>query len=1157
MKKFLLSAAMLLLGAVATFAQDIPDGSSWKEGDEITSQLSWSNLSFEDGMTNWTSTVSGTTKSEDNSGTFTGAFEAYNQEEVDLYQYVWLPAGMYKMTCQGYYRGGGSGGVDADTYIGSTPVENDCAYNFANTWVDNAFITATRGTLNGTVFTTDHVFKSPLMPRLYEKVTEQIWRDPVVSGMDGYAGWVRSDYYYEDLGCWGPTSFPGSCSWFAVGKYQPIEGVKYNTVTFFLTEPGCVKVGITKNKKINNDTFFCTDFKMYFLGADIDEAADLMLAQDDLNDLYEQLENLQEKYDNGFIAIKLQEVLEGEIKDTYGYDPYDMDKETVNAAKAACQQLLSDVNGAIVDMESMNGAITSIEAMLATSDNPGKDALEAAVADAKKLVSDEYEYDENDDWDIFQNQITALNAARLAYLTSSEPDENGAWDFTGFINYPWFCNPEYEPSWDAENKAWIPNQAALDLGWSEKDDVNGTAADIANMVNLGTNTNVVGEWYRVNTGLEVYWNDNLTCVKKWDMPHTDDDVREVAQKVVGIPNGFYKLKALGQTWTNDWDQAEKLCKCRIYIQSGDQISESPYLTTGGWWGKDINQWKELETDFVQVTNGEVKIAGHDNGFIAWTGFRLYYYGETPNFDGLLAPTLNQAVEDAAALAFAGDQKVANELLGKIPSHITTPDEYMTAQEDLKVATDYISKALAATGANWQAPNNFSNLAAAKEGDVAEFLMVAWDATGDLEVSPDAVYTDAIEFDNIYKAYESYVNFRESLGKYLEDDAVAAVITEQNAYLKAQVASVEKIDEFKNALGTPVNIARFKDEGADRATLNNPVDVSFLLNNPKFWEGAQKGWDMVKTDGNWVNDQLGTELVVKDGEETLYRTISEIWGSSQPFTISQTVNGLPAGTYEVRTHATFRDTWRPDNLAAYLEAEEAGDLAKYNLATLFAEGANGQNRQEEFVKSIYSTRLSQPSFTYYSEYGWYEYDSDDKVYYQNRIDYLTDYEDDVVDYVQAKGLDASIYDGRGVALNEIPFDYKNTVQAPDPEDTDFMIDVDYYYPQRTIGFVKAIEIDPENYYNKVYVNLPEGGTMTIGIDKAQSDGNSSLMMYDWEIFYCGTEIPTAIDAITEAGEAAAAEGAVEYYSVNGVKLSAPQKGFNIIKKGSTVKKVYIQ
>ena len=162
------------------------------------------------------------------------------------------------------------------------------------------------------------------------------------------------------------------------------------------------------------------------------------------------------------------------------------------------------------------------------------DALEAAVADAKKLVSDEYEYDENDDWDIFQNQITALNAARLAYLTSSEPDENGAWDFTGFINYPWFCNPEYEPSWDAENKAWIPNQAALDLGWSEKDDVNGTAADIANMVNLGTNTNVVGEWYRVNTGLEVYWNDNLTCVKKWDMPHTDDDVREVAQKVVGI-----------------------------------------------------------------------------------------------------------------------------------------------------------------------------------------------------------------------------------------------------------------------------------------------------------------------------------------------------------------------------------------------------------------------------------------------------------------------------------------------------------------------------------------------------------------------------------------------------------------------------------------------
>ena len=47
-------------------------------------------------------------------------------------------------------------------------------------------------------------------------------------------------------------------------------------------------------------------------------------------------------------------------------------------------------------------------------------------------------------------------------------------------------------------------------------------------------------------------------------------------------------------------------------------------------------------------------------------------------------------------------------------------------------------------------------------------------------------------------------------------------------------------------------------------------------------------------------------------------------------------------------------------------------------------------------------------------------------------------------------------------------------------------------------------------------------------------------------------------MAEVAEDAAAEGAVEYYSVNGVKLSAPQAGFNIVKYADgQVKKVFIK
>jgi len=1164
MKKFLLSAAMLLLGAVATFAQE------WTIGQEIEGVIQ--NPSFtipasEDIKWQYVN-ASGPTVEQ--------LFESWNSgTETQVFQYVQLPKGKYRLTCQGYYRGGG---------------ENEDYNNFISDWKDYAWLFVQNGEYKDGDFTGAHIFKNPLMPRLFELVEEQIY-----FGVEGDADWaIDHSHQVGDKTVWAPGGVNGSVAWFNAGKYMPYEkdDIIYNIVDFFLPQDGYVKLGSMKTgSQAGGDTFFMTNVKLYYEGQPSEEEI-YNLAQDDLQDLYDQLEKIQESYDNGFIAIKLQEVLEGEIKDTYGYDPEEMDMESVMAATAACQELLENVTKAINDMNTMNGTISSIEGLLNTTDKPGKAALQAAVDAAKKLTTDEYEYDEADDWNIFEKQNQALNEARLAYMNSGESSEYPK-DYTSFINFPWFCNPEFEPTWNAEEQKWVANEAALATEWASQDDIDSTEDGwytdnqgkkivitetnfLADKVyaNAWTNDqNSVGKWYQVNNGLVLYWNDYLTCVKKWDTPHTDNGVREIAQNIVNLPSGFYKLKALGQTWSADWDNGEKLCKSCIYLKAGEQISESEYLPIGGWWGKDINQWQELETDFVQVTNGELKIAAHDNGFVAWTGFRLFYYGETPDFDGMLKPNFDAAKDDADNLAFNGDRKIAEDLLSKIPAHITSSEVYLKAQEDLKAATDYINKAKAATGANWKAPDNFMNLATAKEGDVADFLNKAWDATWDLEDSEDAVYTDAIYYDNLYKAYESYVNFRESLGKYLDDPAVAAVVTEQNDYLKATVATEEKLEEFKNVLGIPVNIARFKEKGSDNATLDNPIDVTFMLQNPKFHEGHSKGWDCVKGNGTFTNDNLGIEFAKDENEnEKLYKTISEIWGASDPFTVSQTLNGLPAGTYEIRTHTLYRDGWGPDQaeFEQYVSDEEfEGDDPNWNFknnhAKVFAEGANGQYRQETPVSYIYSLRINEPSFLYHSAYDWYEYDDVDKQYNPLTVEYLADYADDLTDFLATLSEEQltykSDYEGRAkgshtaVAMNAIPFDKKLTIEVIDPDD-DMPVDVDYFFSQRTIGLVYAVKADYNNYLKKLYINLPEGGTLTLGIDKEQGGGGSSLAMYDWELFYCGTEIPTAIDAITEAGEGAG-EGAVEYYSVNGVKLSAPQKGINIIKTGSTVKKVYIQ
>ena len=135
MKKFLLTASMLMMGVVATFAQ------KWEVGQEITNEIGWGNLSFENSpMDFWKVEASGSPT------TTGGAFEAYDNDKVDLYQYVKLPAGMYKVVCQGYYRGGNSGSDDPTAAL----AEGQCAYNWSNrdNWVDNAFLSVYNGVYN-------------------------------------------------------------------------------------------------------------------------------------------------------------------------------------------------------------------------------------------------------------------------------------------------------------------------------------------------------------------------------------------------------------------------------------------------------------------------------------------------------------------------------------------------------------------------------------------------------------------------------------------------------------------------------------------------------------------------------------------------------------------------------------------------------------------------------------------------------------------------------------------------------------------------------------------------------------------------------------------------------------------------------------------------
>ena len=163
MKKTLLTASLLLASMTSVFAQ-VPDASQWKVGDEITDKVGWGNLSFEnDPMDYWH------LERFEEKGNLTltgGAFEIYEGQDVDLYQYVQLPAGMYKVECQAYYRFGTSWSDDPNAYG-------------TEDWEDLAILYAANGTydIDSDAFTAGRTFKTPLMPRLFDYQAEQIYAD--------------------------------------------------------------------------------------------------------------------------------------------------------------------------------------------------------------------------------------------------------------------------------------------------------------------------------------------------------------------------------------------------------------------------------------------------------------------------------------------------------------------------------------------------------------------------------------------------------------------------------------------------------------------------------------------------------------------------------------------------------------------------------------------------------------------------------------------------------------------------------------------------------------------------------------------------------------------------------------------------------------------
>lgn len=1107
MKKLLLTAACLCMSAAATFAQ-MPDASKWKAGDEITDQIGWGNLSFEDpegsdgSMNYW--------KLESSKGSFTksgGLFEVYDGADVNLYQYVQLPAGIYKMECQAYYR------------CGNSWADDPAAFGTAD-WEDNALLYAQNGAYDITseAFTAGRTFKTPLMPRLFDYQDVQLYVDEVKEG------WDMSDGEYGDKG-WGPCSVPGSLVWFAAGKYQPYDdgdGTKYNTVTFFLTEPGYARIGVSKIDPKGADSFMATNFKMYYLG-EADEAVELMAMQDEVAEYLHKLEDLKRQVENTYGGMISQLVgdacidLDGEIGNVEN-----LNKEACEQALVTVKSVYDQATAAVATIASLKSVIVGMEVLYNTTDFPGKEAYGKALESAQNCLDPDYELVAEDSFENIQTIYTNLLAARVTYLTSQTPD-NGAYNFSALLTTPFFCDTEYTPVWNAEAEAYqfpaiegveeelqpentwatIQETGYGDLVNPENDNYKEGWIPICGNVTI-SEKEVENQWviksatWHGGGAIGITMQHSYPAIGGWTAEPTGNP-ELLYQIVTGLPNGYYAMSAL---MCNAGAEVSPLQYA--YIEAGD-MKETAQLTKKGnpWWGGNREAWRsgvweKLTTNMVYVADGKVTIGTASDAFYAATGFQLYYYGENPDFTQLMAPVMAAAKEKVETLQWKGDKAVAYAILAKVPATIEGKEAYREALAVIAEVNKYVDTAYA-TVAAWTSLEDFGKLMGTygEDSDESDVVATAWAYTMEIGEGETDTYLDAIASTNDYKAYVDYLSYLANVKEYTSSSAeLAALVAEQIADLKSEYANAAKLEEYKAALATPYNAAVLAAAGAGNATEEKPVDVTSLIINPSFTEGS-KGWE---------------------GEPAVDETAQNGEGYSKNFNVYQVIRNLPAGCYQVEVNSFYRDgeIGNAYNNWVYGATEDMEWWDNHNV-TFYAE-SNGAVCSD-YVASIACVQFTEPSFTSYIS-GWRETGEADE---NGDIVYEPIYTE--INYEEVKH----------------PFDS----QVLDADDS-------YWFPNSQLGASYVFQ-KTDKYKSTVRIMVEEGQDLTIGVRKSVTINADWCVFDDFKLFYLGKEKPVAINDVNAAANAKA-----EYYSLSGVKLNGAQKGVNIVKMSNgTVKKVLVK
>ena len=1156
---------LALVASMTAFAQN-PDPSKWQKGQNVVADLGMGDVNPTEAWT--TKSNGGTAGQEGNYGQYWkgvgqkfffdyidpndamyGDHEKGNTcmgyygdgrvsgENPDVYQVVKFPAGYYTIRVQACYRDA-SGQQTTDCFNAWKKGQSKKnAWAYVETYADEASATEGAEPVRSFTKAIRHIFDIKCSESLCSWTPNgDDWRNDGSFIMiekeindRGKEVEVEKTYYY-------PRSIIGASYYFQKDYY-------WNEFKVLLEKDTYVRIGYRKTDYVTEDWLALSEWQVIFNDAYTEEAQ-VDFAATEYETETAELEQWEDKFSTSTFD-GFDKAFTTAISDKINDDRMTAEMTFSQVEGQELLDFIKDLKQKNLDYEELYQYLGHLSFVLAKSKTlmentnyPGKAAFQSAYNNILSKINgcSTADFEETTPYDFCMKYFNELADARGDYLDTQKADENGAKDFSAVINHPWFVNDQYEPTqnedgeWTIKEETWQNAVGGGDANYSDKlkyteNEEEKTRTDIASDVSIVLNDeNVKNQWFQriryegKTNGLYMYYDDRglIGAADTWHASKFTSGSMDVCQNIVGLPSGYYSLKALVRGWGEGNGNFHN-----IFMENTDgDVMKSPMATA------DDSGWQEVTTGIIHVSDRQLLIGGQSDYQAHYTGFRLLFYGEEPPVENLLKQEIAEVKTAAEALTFEGDKTTVNALIDKCkePFTIENFDEYRGYLDEARKYTNAAVKEYN----NLKAIDTYTTIANSYQAPgVAEIIAPAQEAAISLGDGANDTYKDIDPANKLADKYNDYIKVYVEAGSF-NDASINATLAEQKTVLAAGVSTIETLEKYMASLNTPMNIDRMKDLGAENATEAAPVDITSMLVNPNF--------DMHQVDGNWVeilkvngetwergyaDGWQGLGINTYDQTMQLSRGHCELWNSGTGEFYQELV-GLPAGKYRISCLAVYRDADITEESVAAFEANGESHNAEIYAKTQSSEAS-------EYIKAQASLKGNADSFT--EVVRGYEIDEETNKPYVTNVTVLGD-EENTEKYGQL------VTDLEGWTHVE--------VDAEDRSPFDKIINGSYY-PNSLYGIYQWFVKSPEKVTNTVTIEVKNGETLRLGLRKPSSVTNDCLTFDDFKLEYLtGDTFKNVATGIEEVGAEKAAQSVL--YNTAGQVVDSSYKGIVITSDG---------